>query len=167
MISGNATDLLSKDVIADIGSSCLLLRTRLVSRVIASIYDKELHFFGLGSAQFTLLVAIHQMQPATRADIGRFLHQDRSTLTRNMRAILSEGWAEEIHEGADGRSRPVALSSSGMILLRKAVPAWQAAQAQASTLLGSDSVVDIANRVIDAHSRSPRILGKTIRLPKW
>jgi DNA-binding MarR family transcriptional regulator len=148
MTSGPTTDLQSKDVIADIGGTCLLLRMRLVSRIIASIYDEELQPFGLGSAQFMLLVAIPQMEPATRADIGRFLHQDRSTLTRNMRAILSEGWVEEIHKGADGRSRPVALSTAGMVLLRKAVPPWKAAQARASRLLGNDSVVDIGNRII-------------------
>jgi DNA-binding MarR family transcriptional regulator len=108
MTSNLITDLQSKDVIAEIASKCLLLRTRLVSRVIANIYDEELRPFGLASVQFTLLVAVHQMGPATRADIGRFLHQDRSTLTRNMRAILSEGWVEEIHEGADGRKRLVA-----------------------------------------------------------
>jgi len=140
-----------KEVIADIGNTCVLMRTRLISRVITGIYDEKLRPFGIGSAQFALLVVIYQIEPATRAKIGRFHHQDRSTLTRNLKVILSEGWVEEIPDQADGRSRPIALTKAGIDLLLKAEPAWQAAQAQAKALLGKDgtiAVMDIAYRII-------------------
>ena len=140
------------DVIADMGSTCVLMRTRLISRVVTGIYDEKLRPFGIGSVQFALLVVIHQIEPATRAEIGRFQHQDRSTLTRNLKVILSEGWAEEIRDGADGRSRPIVLTMAGRNLLRKSVSAWQAAQTQAKTLLGNDDVIaimNIANHIMD------------------
>jgi DNA-binding MarR family transcriptional regulator len=140
-----------KDVIADIGSTCVLMRTRLISRVITGIYDKKLRPFGIGSAQFILLAVIYQIEPATRAKIGRFHHQDRSTLTRNLKVILSEGWVEEIQDQADGRSRSILLTKAGIDLLLKAEPAWQAAQSQAKALLGKDGVIaimDIANRIM-------------------
>jgi DNA-binding MarR family transcriptional regulator len=146
-----------KEVIADIGNTCVLMRTRLISRVITGIYDEKLRPFGIGSAQFALLVVIYQIEPATRAKIGRFHHQHRSILTRNLKVILSEGWAEEVRyqtdarSRPDGRSRPIALTKAGIDLLLKAEPAWQAAQAQAKALLGKDgtiAVMDIANRMI-------------------
>ena len=132
-------------MIADIASTCVLMRTRLISRVINGIYDEKQRPFGIGSVQFALLVVIHQIEPATRAEIGSFQHQDRSTLTRNLKVILSEGWAEEIRDGADGRSRPIVLTMAGRDLLQRAVSAWQAAQAQAKTLLGKDNVIAIMN----------------------
>jgi hypothetical protein len=58
-------------VIADIFRTCVLLRTRLISRVITGIYDEKLRRFGIGSIQFALLVVIRQIEPATRAEIGR------------------------------------------------------------------------------------------------
>ena len=140
-----------KEVIADIGNTCVLMRTRLISRVITGIYDEKLRPFGIGSAQFALLVVIYQIEPATRAKIGRFHHQDRSTLTRNLKVILSEGWVEEIQDQADGRSRSILLTKAGIDLLLKAEPAWQAAQSQAKALLGKDGVIaimDIANRIM-------------------
>ena len=140
-----------KDVIADISSACLLMRTRLISKVITGIYDEKLRTFGISSAQFVLLGVIYRVEPATRAKIGRLQHQDRSTLTRNLKVILSEGWVEETRYGADGRSRPIALTSAGKDLLRKAEPAWQAAQVQAKDLLGKAgaiAVVDIGNRIM-------------------
>jgi DNA-binding MarR family transcriptional regulator len=139
-------------MIGEIGSSCLLMRTRLISRVITDFYDEQLRSLEISSAQFALLVAIYQVQPATRADIGRHQHLDRSTLTRHLKVMLLEGWAEEIRQGADGRSRPIVLTMAGMDLLRKAVPAWQAAQVQVKDLLGKDAfiaVMDLASRIID------------------
>ncbi len=144
-------------MIADIFSTCVFVRTRLISRVITGIYDEKLRPFGIGSIQFALLVVIRQIEPATRAEIGRLQHQDRSTLTRNLKVILSEGWAEEMRDGADGRSRPIVLTKAGRDLLRKAVPAWQAAQAQAETLLGKDDVIVImntANHIMDRQTPS-------------
>src|ERR1700688_3652766 len=95
-----------EDVVAEIGSTCLLMRTRLISRVIAGIYDEQLRPFGIGAAQFVLLVAIYKVEPATRGAIGRVLHQDRSILTRNLKLIISEGWVVEKQGLGDGRSRP-------------------------------------------------------------
>lgn len=140
-----------RDVIADISGACLLMRSRLIARIITSIYDEKLRALGITAAQFALLVAIHQIEPATRADIGRFQHQDRSTLTRNLRVVLSQGWVEERRYGADGRSRPIGLTRAGKDLLRKAEQAWSAAQLLATDLLGKDGVIavmDIAKRIL-------------------
>jgi hypothetical protein len=41
-----------KDVIAEMGRTCVLMRSRLVSRVITGIYDEELRPLKIGSAHF-------------------------------------------------------------------------------------------------------------------
>jgi DNA-binding MarR family transcriptional regulator len=138
-------------MIAEMTKACLLMRTRLISRVISGIYDKQLRGLKISSAQFALLVAIYQVQPATRAEVGRHQHLDRSTLTRHVKVVLSEGWAEETRSGADGRSRPIVLTKTGTDLLHQAEPAWRAAQAEAKDLLGNDglvAVMDIADRIM-------------------
>jgi DNA-binding MarR family transcriptional regulator len=132
-------------VINEITCHCLLTRTRRISRVVTNIYDQQLRPFGVNSPQFSLLVVISRLGAASRAEIGRVNHQDRSTLTRNLQLILSEGWVEEIQHTAGGRSRPIALTTVGKDLLRNAAPAWRAAQAQAKTVLGEASVTAIMN----------------------
>jgi DNA-binding MarR family transcriptional regulator len=142
-------------MIAGITNACLLMRTRLISRVISGIYDKQLRKLKISSAHFALLVAIYQVQPATRAEVGRHQHLDRSTLTRHLKVMLLEGWAEETRYGADGRSRPIVLTKTGMDLLREAEPAWRAAQAEAKDLLGRDglvAVMDIAGRIMEGQT---------------
>ena len=150
--------LVGKDVIAKMSGTCLLMRTRLISRVITGIYDEKLQPFGIGSAHFSLLAVICQIGPATSAEIGRFQHQGRSVITRNLKVMLAEGWIEEVkyqpdaRSRPDGRNRPVVMTKAGEDLLREAEPAWQTAQAQAKALLGKDGMVaimDLANRIMD------------------
>jgi DNA-binding MarR family transcriptional regulator len=132
-------------VISEITHDCLLTRTRRVSRVVTSIYDAQLRPFGLKSPQFSLLVVMARLGTASRAEIGRVNHQDRSTLTRNLQLILSAGWAEEIPHTAGGRSRPIALTTAGKELLRNAATAWRAAQVEAKALLGEAGVIAVTD----------------------
>jgi DNA-binding MarR family transcriptional regulator len=144
-------------VIAEIWSTCMLMRTRLISRVLTAIYDDELRPFGIVSPQFALLVIISEIEPATRAEIGRYHHQDRSTLTRNLKIILSEGLVEEVKDEKGGRGRPIVLTQAGKNLLLKGAPAWRVAQVQAQALLGKDgvaAVMDIANRIMSPKPRA-------------
>jgi DNA-binding MarR family transcriptional regulator len=123
-------------VIHEITENCLLTRTRQIARVVTALYDQELRPHGLNSKQFSLLVMILQRGPLSRAELGRENHQDRSTLTRNLQPLISQGWVAESAAAAGGRIRPLSLTAQGRRLLRTAAPAWQAAQAKARTLLG-------------------------------
>jgi DNA-binding MarR family transcriptional regulator len=124
------------DVSSAIAQTCLLTRTRQISRVLTAIYDEELRPFGIVSPQFTLLVLIMELGPISRSDLGRKNHHDRSTLTRNLHPLISRGWVSEGLPGGDGRSRPLSLTEQGKTLLHSAASAWSSAQKKARTLLG-------------------------------
>jgi DNA-binding MarR family transcriptional regulator len=133
-------------MVDEVTQSCLLTRTRRISRVITSIFDQELRPFGVNASQFSLLVLIAGKDGASRAELGRANHQERSTSTRNLQLVLDQGWAEEIIPDK-GRSRPIVLSQAGRELLAAAMPAWRSAQAQTRRLLGDNgasAIVDLA-----------------------
>jgi DNA-binding MarR family transcriptional regulator len=149
----NENSVEGRDVIAEIDNGCILMRARLIARVLTALYDEELRPFGIGSPQFALLVIIFGIQPATRAEIGRYYHQDRSTLTRNLKILLSEGWAEELQGEGGGRGRPIALTKAGKDLLVEGAPTWRVAQARAKTLLGENgtaAITEIANDIMNS-----------------
>ena len=140
-------------VVDEMARGCLLMRTRLISRVMTSLYEDALRPFGIGAPQFVLLVVISQLEPASRAEIGRFHHQDRSTLTRNLKLVFDEGWAEEDRDKVKGRSRPVVLTKKGCDLLLAVDPVWRRSQARAEALLGergSRAVMTIAEGILSA-----------------
>ena len=145
------TSDMDRDTIAEMARTCVLMRTRLVSRVVTGIYDDELRPFGLNAPQFVLLVVIEKLGPSTRAAIGRYHRQDRSTLTRNLQVMLHEGWIEEVSDGSGGRGRPITLTTLGRKLLQSVEPAWRAGQAQAKITLGQSGVLairDIADEIM-------------------
>lgn len=129
-----------RQVMEELACGCVLTRTRLISRVLTGIYDEALRPFQLKSPQFSLLVVISKIEPASRAEIGRFNQFDRSTLTRNLQLLLSEGWVQETQTSAGGRARPIVLTAVGRKLLVDAAPVWRTAQVKAAELLGPDGM---------------------------
>ncbi len=128
----------SKDVIEDMANGCLMGRARLLTRVLTGLYDDEFRPFGLKATQLNLLVVIAQIGPVRRIEIGRMIHLDPSTLTRNLHVMLSNGWIEEIADDEDGRGLPVQVTQRGKALLEHVSPAWMRAQEKAAKLLGAD-----------------------------
>lgn len=128
-----------------------------IARWVSSVphpYAEALRPFGIVSPQFALLLVIAKIGPASRAEIGRFHRQDRSTLTRNVKPMLSAGWIEEVQDGEHGRVRRIAVTKAGRRLLQEAAPAWRSAQRRTKAKLGDgmDVVADTANGLMKEHA---------------
>ena len=128
----------NKDIIKDMACECLLGRVRIFNRVLTSIYDDELRPFGLKATQLNLLVVVAKVGPIRRIDIGKILYLDPSTLTRNLKIMLTNGWIEEIENREDGRGLPLQVTAQGRELLNQIGPSWRKAQDRAQKLIGSD-----------------------------
>ncbi len=140
-----------KNIVDRIAGECLLRRARLLDRVLMGIYDHELRPFGLKATQLTLLVAIAKVGPVRRMDIGKRLHLEPSTLTRNLKIMLTNGWIHEIADGQDGRGLPVQITAQGRDLLNQIGPSWRKAQTRTEKFLGDDGAALLrklaANRI--------------------
>jgi DNA-binding MarR family transcriptional regulator len=136
-VSGSAGTKLAQEM----GRSCLNMRARLVSRLITSIYDDELRPFGIKASQLNVLATVASMSPVRRTDVGRYMHLDVSTLTRNLRIMETNGWIEEAADSSDGRGAPIRITAAGDALIVKAAPAWRDAQRHVSRLLGPEGKV--------------------------
>ena len=127
-----------KAIIDKIACDCLLGRTRLLNRVLTSVYDDELRPFGLKATQLNLLVVVAKLGPVRRIDIGKLLYLDPSTLTRNLKIMLTNGWIAEIADGEDGRGQPLQVTVEGLDMLNLIGPAWRKAQDRTQKLIGDD-----------------------------
>ena len=125
--------------IADqIAAECVMTRWRMTNRILAAIYDEELRPFGVKSSQLGLLVAVTKAGPVRRIELGRLLSLDPSTLTRNLRVMLKQGWIDEKPDEDDQRSARLKITPKGRKLLENIAPAWKRAQARAKQMLGSE-----------------------------
>jgi DNA-binding MarR family transcriptional regulator len=125
-------------LIDQIACECLLSRARQLDRVLTGIYDAELRPFGLKASQLNLLVLVAKAGPIRRIEIGNRLHIDPSTLTRNLKIMLTNGWIQEIEDGEDGRGLPVQITVQGRDLLNQIGPSWRKAQTRTEKFLGDD-----------------------------
>ena len=121
-----------------IASECLAVRMRLLNRTVTSIFDKALRPLGLKVSQLNVLVVVAQRGPVSPTDVGRVLHLEKSTLSRNVERIQRRGWVE-VTAGKDNRSHLLQLTAKGERLLQNARSVWEQAQAKARAALGRTS----------------------------
>jgi len=107
--------------------ACVCNKTRIAARVVTRIYDDALRPTGLRATQVALLVAVATGEASSIAALAQVLGMDRSTLTRNLGPLESEGL---VAIGAEGwrRSRSLEITRKGRARLREALPLWKKAQ---------------------------------------
>ncbi len=143
-----------QDMIDEIARECLMGRARLLTRVLTGIYDDALRPFGIKASQLNLLVVVAQLGPIRRSDVGKTIHLDPSTLTRNLQVMLANGWIEEIADGQDGRGLPLRATTRGRNLLEKIGPAWRTAQRKAHKMLGqkgANLLLNLSGELIESN----------------
>ncbi len=120
---------------ATILQGCTNLKLRQLTRRISRQFDHELAQAGLKTTQYSLLSHIVKLGPIRPGDLAQAMNMDASTLTRNLKPLLSAGWAQ-LDGGADGRSRLVTVTPAGREKRQEAQRHWKAAQTVLNARLG-------------------------------
>ena len=118
-------------------TSCLCTKLSRASRGVTRLYDEALADVGLNAAQFSLLRNLQRLGQPSISALAEAMGLDRSTLGRNLRVVEGRGLVQ-LGEGADQRSRQVALSDAGRQVLEQGAPLWEHAQQQLALRLGAD-----------------------------
>ncbi|MDJ0937659.1 MAG: MarR family winged helix-turn-helix transcriptional regulator [Kiloniellales bacterium] len=116
---------------------CANFNLRRASRALGQVYDAALRPLGLKGTQFSLLTALALLGPVPLSELARELGMDRTSLTRNLRPLLREGYVRE-DRGEDRRQRLLALTEAGLRIYREALPLWRAVQDRIEARLGTE-----------------------------
>jgi len=123
---------------AETSSPCTCFHLRRATRQVSQIYDRELAAVDLSLNEYSILRRTSE-SPRALGDLADALGMDRSTLSRNLKPLLDEGWLLEVR-GEDARQRLLQLSDSGRARLQLARPHWKRAQKQIDEAFGVDAV---------------------------
>lgn len=115
--------------------NCLCMHVRRAARALARRCDEALRPAGLTNGQFSLLMSLNRPSPPTMGDVAALLAMDRTTLTANVKPLERRKLLEIIADGADKRSRRLALTPAGRTVLAAAVPIWTRVQAEMESLV--------------------------------
>ncbi len=132
-------DVLIAGLTERVAADCIAVRVRLINRVVTAIYDEALRPHGIRVSQGNILVAVARMGQARPVDVCRVLRLEKSTLSRDVEVMKSQGWLES-DPPTGGRNQVLRVTSKGLDLLARSQPAWESAQAEAKLLIGEPGV---------------------------
>jgi len=134
------------DLIGTVARECVANKVRLLNRAVTAIYDEALRPYRLKISQMSVLVTVSKMGTASPGAVGRMLHLEKSTLSRNVDRMRDRGWLEAA-PAKDGRTTELRVTAQGRRLLRQVHPAWSRAQQRAGEMLGDQGVRGITRTV--------------------
>jgi DNA-binding MarR family transcriptional regulator len=116
---------------------CTNFKLRQLLRAVARHYDAEFAQAGLKGTQFSLLSHVVALEPVQPAELARHMGLDASTLTRNLRVLIDQGWVRQ-GPGDDARSRRIESTDTGRAKQQAARRHWKKAQLGLQERLGVD-----------------------------
>ena len=119
--------------------ACRCFAVRKASRAVTQHYDRALKKTGMRVSQFNTLTVLTQTGPLPMQNLAEFMGLDRTSLTRNLQPPVKKRWIKVL-PGEDRRVRVVSITPAGIAALRKAVPAWRAAQAGVDAVLNQSGL---------------------------
>jgi DNA-binding MarR family transcriptional regulator len=118
---------------------CTNFQLRQLMRRVSQHYDAEMSRIGLKTTQYSLLSHIVKLGPIRPGDLAAVMKMEPSTLTRNLKPLVSAGWVEQV-AGDDGRSRSITITESGREKRTEAQRRWKVAQLGLNQTLGVERV---------------------------
>jgi DNA-binding MarR family transcriptional regulator len=121
--------------------ACTCARLRKITRRVTQIYDEFLEPSGLTVTQFGILghVTAHGGS-ITVAPLADQLVTDPTTLSRNLRPLVTRGYIKMAPDPADRRRQMIWLTARGKTALRQALPRWSKAQAHVAAVVGTGDI---------------------------
>ena len=123
-------------------AECTCFRVRGAARRVTQIYSRHLASTGLKISQFSLLGFVAARGPVSITELSEMLSTDRTTLTRNLRPLLSSGIIERAAAG-DRRRHELVATMAGRALFKRALPLWAEAEQEVRAAMGTKLTADL------------------------
>jgi DNA-binding MarR family transcriptional regulator len=127
---------------------CLCLHVQRAARAVGRGYDEALRPVGLTNGQFSLLMALNRAVPPRIGDVASLLAMDRTTLTANLKPLQRRGLLTVTRDESDRRSRVLALTDPGRLILAEAVPIWKREQRRFERMLSPHRADDLRTALL-------------------
>lgn len=120
-----------------IKSICACIMLRRAASAVTEMYDAALAEYGISLNQYSIIVNLNRIGVATTTELAEKIGLERSTLVRNLKAIVAKGYIENISDEKK-RDNRLQVTEAGREVLEKAAPKWQATQDKITDCLGED-----------------------------
>lgn len=125
---------------------CTCAKLRRLSRRVTAVYDRSLAAAGLRVTQYSMLSVMQREGGADGLPVTVLadrLDMDRTTLTRNLKPLIAQGWVALAPSPADTRVRLARVTADGAAAWQAARPHWKRAQLEVNRTLGDTTVAGL------------------------
>jgi DNA-binding MarR family transcriptional regulator len=105
--------------------SCLCFAARRAARTITQHFERHLRSSGLRATQFTLLVMLVRAGALSMNALADHLGMERTTLTRNLRPLMAQGYVALEEGEEDRRVKKISITDAGRAAAEAALPEWR------------------------------------------
>ena len=127
--------------------ACTCLMLRKAARRVSQIYDRCLEPYGLTITQYGLLGHVKSLDGIGIGALADKLVMDPTTLTRNIRPLLTNSFLVLVPDPRDRRHRRLHLTDAGRAAFTSARVGWGAAQKQVANVLGEQDALHLAGTI--------------------
>jgi DNA-binding MarR family transcriptional regulator len=117
-------------------SHCTAYKSRQLARKVMAHFEASIASLGIKGTQFALLGFVLRDGPMQPSTLARVMDLSASTLSRNVQPLIAQGWLV-MGEGANARSRLLAITPEGKKLCNLAGKRWQGAQTTLGAQVGA------------------------------
>lgn len=118
-------------------ADCANMNIRRASRCIGQFFDDQMKEANVLPTQFSLLILVDRLAPASISTIAETISMERTTLTRNLKLLERDNLVVQ-ETGADARVRHYALTRHGKGVVERSWAHWQKAQDAFSLKFGAE-----------------------------
>jgi DNA-binding MarR family transcriptional regulator len=127
---------------------CTAYKTRQLARKVMAHFEASIVALGIKGTQFALLGCVLRDGPVKPGALAQSMELSASTLSRTVRPLIAQGLLV-MSEGADARSRLLAITPDGKKLFKQAGKRWQEAQAALGQEVGTQHLA-MLHGVVDS-----------------
>jgi DNA-binding MarR family transcriptional regulator len=117
--------------------SCLAAKAILSMRSLTNIYKKHLKKHDITQSQLGIMIMLGHCQKIPQADLGRMLLLERSTVSRDLKRLIENGYLKR--QGAVNKLN-IEITEKGMGHLEAILPDWEKARSESEIVLGEDGM---------------------------
>ncbi len=90
--------------------------------------DKKLRIHGIGTGEVAILMELKRTKRMTQKEIADRLHVDKTTISREVRKLMKNGYIVAIRDERDKRKKIISLSPEGkkiIPVIKKVLEEWK------------------------------------------
>ena len=120
-------------------SKCYCITLCRAANAITAYYDEGLQSTGMTTKQFSLLLHLSRLEEASTGELADYVNLERSTVTRNLKILVEQGWVYDKAEPGK-RNHRYAVTEAGQRKIEEADVIWEQLQENLNEMLGEDNM---------------------------